>query len=59
MKMRKWFSFLSATMIGVASLGFLVTTQFYEKEIELLKEKNDGIVFKQKDAADFFFKAKD
>ncbi|MGA3243385.1 MAG: hypothetical protein ABSE41_02105 [Bacteroidota bacterium] len=57
MKERKWFSFLSATMIGVASLGFLVTTQFYEKEIEQLKERNDGIVVKQKDAAEMFFKA--
>jgi hypothetical protein len=50
--MKKILSIVSAIMIGIASLGFLIIQQYYGNRINELKNENESIITNQRDALD-------
>lgn len=55
--MKKTLSIISAVCIGIASVGFLLITQIFEKIINRLKNLNDEIISKQKMTRDYLYEA--
>ncbi|MCL4547002.1 MAG: hypothetical protein M1495_00350 [Bacteroidetes bacterium] len=55
--MKKHLSIISAVCIGIASLGFLLITQIFEKILNRLKDTNDEIISRQKEARDYLYEA--
>ncbi|RJQ65064.1 MAG: hypothetical protein C4517_00495 [Stygiobacter sp.] len=55
--MRKIISIISAIMIAIASVGFLIIPQLFEFRINKLKDENESIISSQRDASDFIQKS--
>jgi hypothetical protein len=55
--MKKALSIISAILIGIAVVGFLMIPNYYENRIKELSASNDTIVTKQREVFDFVIKA--
>lgn len=55
--MRKIITIISAIMIAIASVGFLIIPQLFQVRINKLKEENESIISNQRDASDLVHKS--